>query len=275
MMQLQIGFTTDNRKANFMKTTYRSLLEGGKAGKKFIGTYVMCQCEPWVEIMKMAGFDYLIMDLEHERLTMSEVMPMLYACEACGMATVVRVPGVEEEYIKKALDMGASCIKVPDVRTAEQARRVVQYSKYPPQGQRGACPFVRGNQYGADRQGCWERANREIAVDILIEGEEGIANCGEILAVEGIDSVSIGQVDLSVRLGVPGNVFHPRVIQGVLEVADQCLKHDIQLSAQIVKPEDVKMYNNHPAITHFHTDLPQTIFYQACKGLCDQLKANF
>lgn len=249
-------------------TTYKELLE---SGKKFIGTYVMFPCDSMLEVMKLAGFDFVIFDTEHEQLTFSEIMPMLRTCEACGLATVIRVPGVDEGAIKKALDMGASCIKVPGISTAEEARRVVEYSKFPPEGRRGACPFVRSNQYGTDRAGCWSRANRETALSIIIEGPEGIANMKEILAVPGIDSVSIGQVDLSVALGVPGQVFHEKVIDAVLECADICQKHGKQLSGQIVVPEDVKRYQNHPAISHFHTDLPPTIFYTACRRLCEDI----
>ena len=215
-----------------MKTTFKELLERGKQGEKFIGTYLMAGSSFVVECMKMAGFDFLILDLEHERMTLSEIMPMIYTCEACGMATVVRVPGVEEEYIKKALDMGASCIKVPDVKTAEDARKIVEWAKYPPQGHRGACPFVRGNGYGSNRKGCWERANQETVISALIEGPEGIQNMNDIIAVEGIDHISVGQVDLSVTLGVAGNVFDEKVIKAVLDVADTCLKCGKQMSAQ-------------------------------------------
>lgn len=256
------------------KTTFRSLLERGNQGEKLIGTYMMVNGDFVIETMKMAGFDYLILDLEHERLTFSEIVPMIYVCEACGMAAVVRVPGKEEQSIKKALDAGASCVKVPDVTTAEQARQIVQWCKYPPEGTRGACPFVRGNGYGSDPLGCWEKANRDVAVSVIIEGPEGIANMDEIIAVDGIDCVSIGQVDLAVTLGVSGNVFHPSVIEAVLNSADVCLKYGKQMSAQISSLNDKALYKNHPAITQFHTDLPQTIFYRACKQLCDSIRAE-
>ena len=99
-----------------------------------------------------------------------------------------------------------------------------------------------------------------------------MANREEIISVEGIDSISLGQVDLSVTLGVPGEVFHPKVIDAIMKCADICLKYGKQLSVQIRTPEDIKLYQNHPAITHFHTDLPPTIFYKACKELCDGIR---
>ena len=134
-----------------MRQTFRNLLEKGGRGEKFIGAYIMSNDDFVIEVMKMAGFDFVMLDLEHERLTLSEIMPLIYKCEACGMAVAVRVPGVEEEYIKKALDMGATCIKVPGISTVAEAEKVVEWAKFPPYGHRGACPFVRGYpQYEGD-----------------------------------------------------------------------------------------------------------------------------
>ena len=198
--------------------TFRDLLE---QKRKFIGTYIMFPCDTELEIVEYAGVDFVNIDLEHERLTFTDIMPMIRTCEAVGLATMIRVPGLDEQAIKKALDMGASAIKIPGVETAEQARQAVSFCKYPPDGVRGACPFVRGNQYATgDRTACYAKANREVVVSVIIEGIEGVKNMEEIIAVPGIDCVSVGNVDLSVALGVPGQVFHPSVMQAVLDVAD-------------------------------------------------------
>lgn len=254
-----------------IKKTFKDLLREGRKGTKFIGTYLMQPSDMIIEIMKMAGFDFLIYDLEHERMTLSDVMRLVYVSEACGMVSVVRVPCVNEEYIKKVLDIGASCIKVPDIKTAEEAHRIVEYAKFPPYGHRGACSFVRALGYGSNPKASYAKANDETAISIIIEGPEGIANREEIISVDGIDSISIGQVDMSVTLGVPGEIFHPKVIDSILKCADLCLKYKKQLSVQIHTAEDIKLYQKHPAITHFHTDLPPTIFYKACKRLCDEI----
>ena len=85
---------------------------------------------------------------------------------------------------------------------------------------------MRGNQYATgDRTACYAKANREVVVSVIIEGIEGVKNMEEIIAVPGIDCVSVGNVDLSVALGVPGQVFHPSVMQAVLDVADLCEKY--------------------------------------------------
>lgn len=250
--------------------TFRDLLE---QKRKFIGTYIMFPCDTELEIMKYAGVDFVIFDLEHERLTFTDIMPMIRTCEAVGLATMIRVPGLDEQAIKKALDMGTSAIKIPGVETAEQARQAVSFCKYPPDGVRGACPFVRGNQYATgDRTACYAKANREVVVSVIIEGIEGVKNMEEIIAVPGIDCVSVGNVDLSVALGVPGQVFHPSVMQAVLDVADLCEKYGKSCSAQVVDGADAKRFQGHAGVSHYHTDLPTAMLFKAYKGLCDELK---
>ena len=254
-----------------MRTTFRSLLE---SREKFIGTYIMFPADTLIEVMKLAGFDFLIFDIEHEQLTFSEIMPMLRTCDACGMATMIRVPGLDECAIKKALDMGASAIKIPGISTAMEAKQAVSLCKYPPEGIRGACPFVRGTNYGIDRTGCWEKANREVVVSLIIEGPEGVSNLEEIIKVPGVDCISVGNFDLSVALGVPGQVNHPLVHEAVVKAAKKCEEYGISCSVQVVDPNDAKKYKDLKGVSHYHTDLPQAIIYNACKLLCDGLRKN-
>lgn len=254
-----------------MRKLFRELLE---SNKRFIGCYIMHPADAEIEVMKLAGYDFLIFDLEHDQLTFSEITRMIRTSDGCGMATMVRVPGVDEGYIKKALDIGASAIKVPGISTAEQARQVVSLCKYPPEGTRGVCPYVRCNGYGSDKLSCYERANREVSISVIIEGIEGVKNCEEIIAVPGIDSISVGNFDLSAVLGIPGQTTHPLVMEKVMEVAAMCAKYGKSCSVQVVSPEDAKQYQGVPGVSHYHTDMPLTILYRACKELCEGLHAN-
>ncbi len=253
-----------------MITTFRSLLN---SGRKFIGTYIMTPCDADIEVMKLAGVDFVILDMEHERMTFTEVMSLIKTCEACGMATMVRVPGIDENSIKKALDMGASAIKVPGVTTADEARQAVAFCKYPPEGVRGACPFVRCNDYATgDRVACYERANKEVVVSVIIEGVEGVKNMEEIIATPGVDTISIGHVDLSVALGVPGQVFHPKVIEAVKNCARLCERHGKTCSVQVVDGADAEQFKDLKGVSHYHVDLPPTMLYKAYHGLCEDLR---
>ena len=253
-----------------MKTTFRDLLN---SGKRFIGTYVMSPCDTDIEVMKLAGVDFVIIDMEHERMTFPEVMGLIKTCEACGMATMVRVPGVNGDYIKKALDIGASAIKIPDVSTAEEAKAAVAFCKYPPEGVRGACPFVRCNDYATgDRAACYARANKEVVVSVIIEGVEGVNNMEAIIATPGLDTISIGHVDLSVALGVPGQVHHPRVLEAVENCARLCEKYGKSCSVQVVDGADADKFKDLKGVSHYHVDLPPAMLYKAYHELCEDLK---
>lgn len=258
-----------------MKNTFRSLIErNAKTGEKFIGSYVMTPMQAEIEIMKMAGVDFIILDLEHDTLTFTEIVPMQYIAEACGMPTLVRVPGIDEGMIKKALDMGTSGIRVPGVSTAEQARQIVAYAKYPPEGVRGGCSFTRNNGYGIDPTGCFERANKELTITIILEGLEGIQNMEEIIAVEGIDVITVGNADLSNFLGVPGQRYHPKVIQAGFEAAELCGKYGKTCSAQVSFPEDAKRYKDSKNVTHFIIDDMPPFMLRVYTELCNGLREN-
>lgn len=252
-----------------MRTTFQSLL---KRDCRFIGTYVSFPADDMLEVMKLAGMDFVILDMEQDQLTFTEVMSMIRTCDACGLAAMVRVPSLNETMIRKVLDMGASAVKVPDIHTAEEARKAVAYAKYPPEGIRGACPYVRGNGYGTDNVHCYEKANRETAVSVIIEGLDGIANMEEIIATPGIDSVSVGNIDLAVAMGVPGQTFHPKVIEAVKNCARLCEKYGKTCSAQVRTAEDAREFDGYPGISHYHVEFPPYVLYKGYKTLCDGLK---
>lgn len=262
--------TEEKERGNPMKVTFRDLLN---SGHRFIGTYMMSPNDNGLEAMKLAGVDFVIFDLEHEQLTLTEVMHLIRTAEACGMATMVRVPGLDEGMIKKALDMGASAIKIPGVSSAEEAALAVSYCKYPPEGIRGSCPFVRCNDYGTNRENCYAEANRQVVVSVIVEGVEGVKNLEEIIATPGLDTISVGNVDLSCALGVPGQVFHPLVMQAVLDAADLCEKYGKSCSVQVVDGKDAERFKGYKGVSHYHTDLPTAMLYKAYKGLCDDLKS--
>ena len=121
---------------------------------------------------------------------------------------MVRVPGLDSSWIKKALDIGANTIMVPQINTAEEAQRAVEFAKYPPDGSRGISPL-----WTALMDVTWDdylpAANEETCVVVQIESPEGIENLDAIAAVDGVDVVFAGPADLSAALGVIGQFNHP------------------------------------------------------------------
>ena len=147
---------------------FRDLLN---ENRKFMGTILQFPCPEIVEILKEAGSDYIIIDNEHSFATTAQTVAMLRAAQSVDLPAMVRVPKIDEDVIKKVLDMGFDAIRVPTVSTAEQARQIVRFAKFAPEGDRGACPFVRANDFGGrDQTAYYENANKQLVIAVNIEG---------------------------------------------------------------------------------------------------------
>ena len=158
------------------------------------------------------GPDFLWIDLEHRAYGPNEVRWAPIICRQAGVSPMIRVPGLESNWIKKALDIGASPIMVPQVDTAEQAKLAVEYCKYPPEGSRGVSPL-----WPMMMNVSWDDylpvANEETAVVVQIESPLGLENVDEIAAVEGVDVVFAGPQDIAASMGVIGQPRHPDVVE--------------------------------------------------------------
>jgi 4-hydroxy-2-oxoheptanedioate aldolase len=186
----------------------RLLRQGGAR----LGTFLHIPSAAVVEIIAAAGFDFVVLDLEHGEFGISRLAELQRAADAAGICSVVRVPSNDAPLIGKALDMGAGAVLVPHIASAEDAARAVAAAKYAPEGSRGAFPFMRASRYRADYRPGWEAGqNAATSVILLVEGERGISNLEEIVRVPGVAGVFVGPVDLSQALGLPGQLRHPRV----------------------------------------------------------------
>ena len=169
-----------------------------------------------VEMIGHAGYDFVILDMEHVCVNPETLENMVRAAECAGTTPLVRVPDAAPAAILRALDCGAQGIVVPHVRNAAQAAQAVAASRYHPLGTRGISGG-RTTGFGAlDLPAYFERANSEIMVVAMIEDREGVDNLEPILSVAGIDMVLEGAIDLSQSYGVPGQAQHP-IVQGAIE----------------------------------------------------------
>jgi 4-hydroxy-2-oxoheptanedioate aldolase len=156
------------------------------------------------------GVDFLWVDLEHRPFEVDAVRWVPILCRQKECPCVVRVAGLDPQLIKKALDIGANCVMIPQINTAEEARLAVQYAKYPPVGSRGISPL-----WTIYMDVPWDEylpvANQETCVIVQVETPEGIRNLEAIANVEGVDVVFAGPTDLSASLGHIGKPNHPDV----------------------------------------------------------------
>lgn len=191
-----------------------------RAGEALIGTLVGLPSPEVVEILAHAGFDWLFLDMEHGAFDPLRAQALLQAAGA-DCPCLVRVPSHDEVWIKKALDVGAAGVIVPQVNTAAQAERIVSRCRYPPSGTRGV-GIARAQGYGADFADYMQRANEDTCVVIQAEHIEALANIDAIAKVDGVDAVFIGPYDLSASMGRPGAIDEPAVQAAIDKIIDTC-----------------------------------------------------
>ena len=180
------------------------------------------------EILEIAGFDYFVIDMEHAFYDMSDITEILQFARKIEITGVVRIPRLDYAYVAKTLDMGAEGIWVPHLDTEAQARDLVRFGKYPPEGIRGAAvPVFRQKERQEFKQAAeyFRTVNDETLLIAQIEGREAIGNIEAITAVPGIDVAMMGTQDLSLDMGYPGQETHPEMKAAIQKVVEACKKN--------------------------------------------------
>lgn len=204
-----------------MKRIRQQALEG----KLLAGTFLNLGSSVTAEIAGRAGFDWVLIDLEHGSGDRQELLGQLMALEAYRAAPVVRIPWHDPPTYKRTLDLGASGIMVPYVSTPDEARSVVAAMQYPPLGARGVASINRACGFGQDFDEYFRQANDELLVIVQIETGEAVKNVDAIAAVDRVDVLFVGPLDLSVSLGVPRQFDHPDFREAVTRVVAASRRH--------------------------------------------------
>lgn len=188
--------------------------------EQMIGTIYSSGNSSIAEIISQAGFDWVMIDMEHSALSLNEVqnaMPVF----GDRMMKVVRVPGNDDIWIKRVLDTGCDGILIPMVNSRAEAEKAVLSSKYPPIGRRST-GLSRAHGYGRTFEKYLKEANDSIHIMIQIEHVDGLRNIDSIVSVKGIDSVFIGPYDLSASMGLSGQTTHPDVLEAIDLIKNKC-----------------------------------------------------
>lgn len=205
-----------------------------------MGVIVTLPSPETAELLSRTGFDWLFVDGEHAPLSPLECQRILQGV-ADRCACIVRVSQAGEREIKSMLDTGADGVLVPQVNSAEQARQVVDWCRYPPLGTRGV-GLARAHGYGLDFAEYVETANRNVVVVVQAEHWQAVENIEAIAAVEGVDAVLIGPYDLAASMGKMGEVTHPEVLAAIDRVTRACLEAGVKLGIFGVDADAVRPY---------------------------------
>ncbi|MDX2193414.1 MAG: aldolase/citrate lyase family protein [Gemmatimonadales bacterium] len=186
-----------------------------RARRPLLGCIVTQPVPDFAELYAAAGWDWLLLDLEHGLLDLADCQRLDQAAPA--LASVVRVPSLEGNWLARALDTGVAGVMVPRMQDAAQAAAAVRQAKYPPLGERGV-GLARATRWGAAIPGVVTEANRATALLLQIEDATGVAHADAIARTPGVDALFLGPFDLSTSLGVPGQLDAPVVREAVARV---------------------------------------------------------
>ena len=181
-----------------------------RAGKTQIGLWSSLSSHYTVEVIAGAGFDWILLDMEHSPNDLENLVTQLQAAAAYATTPIVRVPWNDMVTIKRVLDAGAQSLLIPYVCSVEEAKAAVAATRYPPAGMRGVAGTTRATRFGRVKDYA-KRAHEELCVLVQVETRTAMANLEAICAVEGVDGVFIGPNDLAAGMGHRGNTAHPEV----------------------------------------------------------------
>jgi 2-keto-3-deoxy-L-rhamnonate aldolase RhmA len=198
-------------------------------GELMVGTMISELRNPNIAYMlAQCGFNFFIIDNEHGAFNPETVSDMIAAARGAQIAPIVRIPEIRRETILKPLDSGAAGLLIPQVETAEQAEEIIFHAKYPPLGNRGTALRRAHSCYRKVHAGSYlQQANDETFIVVQAESPRAVENLEAIVSMAGIDAVLVGPFDLSVSLGIPGQVNHPLEVRTIGKILKICQKRKI------------------------------------------------
>lgn len=194
------------------------------SGNTSIGCFVGLGSPNVAELLAHLGYEWLLIETEHNSLDSAQVEHMLMAIQGTDTIPLVRVPPADLFSIQRSLDQGAMGVMVPMVKTPAEAEAVVAATRYPPEGKRGFGP-LRATRYTLEYDSYLDKANENILVALILETVEAVEVLEDVASVPGVDVLYMGLWDLCLNMGLdPRQLPHPEtdaVIRTALEVGEQ------------------------------------------------------
>lgn len=206
-----------------------------------VGTWISSASPLVAEAIGCAGFDWGVLDMEHAPLDVMGVVQLLQALSATKMLPVVRVPWNDPVVVKRVLDVGAATVMFPFVQSADEARRAVAATRYPPDGVRGMAGMSRATRFGTTSN-YFRSANEQVGVIAQIETPQAVEQIEAIAGVAGVDALFVGPADLSAAMGHIGELTHPAVMDLMARAVQRCKALGRPVGTLGSSPEMVAQY---------------------------------
>ncbi len=213
-----------------------------KNGEAVNGCWLNLGSSLTAEIVGSAGFDWVLIDLEHGAGNEKDVLSQLQAIEHFDTAAIVRIESSSRQRIHRVLDLGAEGVMVPRITTVEEARQVVSGLRYPPEGNRGIAKMVRATGFGKNFAEYFDTANENILGVVQIETMEALNCVDEIAAIDAVDVLFIGPSDLSMALGIFGQTDHSLYKDALKATVSAAQKAGKATGILIANPDDYNIY---------------------------------
>jgi len=221
-----------------MSVSFKQRLHASRAPS--FGTWISSSSLVCLDALKGMGFEWFMIDTEHAQVNPETIAAMVALLGSGGPAPFVRVGNIDQYLVKQALDAGALGVLVPLVNRGSQARAVVSFAKYPPDGVRGAAAAA-ASRYGMELASYLQNANAETCVGVQIETKEALENLEEIAAVDGVDLLFVGPQDLTLSLGLGGDRRNPKVLEAMRQVVNACERHGKLPGTLAATPEEKRV----------------------------------
>jgi len=205
-----------------------------------IGTWAEIPSPYVTDIMSVAGLDFSIIDMEHGVIDFETAQNMIFAAHGRKKKIFVRVPAIDESWILRSLDMGCDGMIFPQVSSEKDIENIIKYSCYKPIGNKGFNPYITAGNYHAVDHDYFERENKRITLGVILEGKEVFDKIDILLNFDEINIYYIGQYDLSMALGVPGEVSHPKVISYMESAVKKIRKYNKMAGCMVHSIEEAK-----------------------------------
>lgn len=178
-----------------------------------------------VEMLGIAGYDCVWIEMEHSDTTWEQMSQMILAARATGMEAMVRIPRGSYNNVIRPLEAGATGLLLPHCTGADDAREFVRMARFAPLGWRGIGGSVDMRYGTVPFEEYFDWANREIFLGVMIERREAVEQIDAIAAVEGLNLLLVGPADLSQSYGVRLDYTHPVMREAIARVAEACARH--------------------------------------------------
>jgi 4-hydroxy-2-oxoheptanedioate aldolase len=189
------------------------------AGEFLTGFWLNLGSPLTAEMAGLAGFDWVMLDYEHGAGDEETMLHQLQAVAATPATCLVRIAANEAPRFKRVLDAGAAGVMVPYVGTADEARAAVAAMRYPPRGIRGVAKLTRASAFGANFDAYFAHAHEWLVTLAQIETADAVVNAASIAAVDGVDVLFVGPMDLTTSMGIQGQYGDQRFHDALANVA--------------------------------------------------------